>query len=331
MHQAIKRAITYERVVIGVTGLCILSLYAVGLAFQPATAYPMIPVISVEGNGVRGEPLRDNGRVPIVKVSSSDKLSDVFERIGYRLDGVRRHGEVPRVFIATLPPDLSHIAMPADRKVMFIKSSLPLILHVNELILAERMRIEILATLSEAWIELDSEDVAWLEKLRKRHDLEKLDFEALLRRIDVIPPSLAIAQAAEESGWGTSRFAREGNALFGQRIYKGKRGIVPKRRDDGERHKVRAFDHLIDGIKAYADNLNSHSAYASFRKAREKMRLAGVPIDGDELAKTLVRYSERREDYVRAIRQIIRTNGLQLFDKTRLGESLTIISGVPDA
>jgi Bax protein len=147
----------------------------------------------------------------------------------------------------------------------------------------------------------------------------------------VIPPSLALAQGAEESGWGTSRFAREGNALFGQRIFKGTRGIVPNKREQGKRYRVRAFDQLIDGVKAYADNLNTHPAYQLLREARAKRRADNRVVDGAALVPTLVKYSERREKYVETIKLIIRANGFLLYDKARLGDRLTVIASGADS
>jgi Bax protein len=326
MYRTLKNLVSYERFVIGLTGLCVLSLYAFALTQQPAHAYPLVPSMKVDATAKIAAPRAPQKPTRIMLVGSTDKLSDVFERIGYQLDGVRRHGEVPRLFLATLPRDLSKIRVAADRKSLFIKSALPLILHVNELILAERARIIALKTRLDQGEKLHADETAWLDQTRERYELEKLDFAEMLQRIDIIPPSLALAQGAEESGWGTSRFAREGNALFGQRIFKGTRGIVPMKRDRGQKHRVRAFGHLIDGVKAYADNLNTHSAYKLLREVRAKMRASGRVIDGKVLASTLVKYSERREKYVDTIKVIIRANHFHLYDKARLGDRLTVIA-----
>ena len=128
-------------------------------------------------------------------------------------------GEVPRLFIASLPADLKQMRRADLRKITFIKSILPLILHANELIEQERLRILALRDEAALGRRLAPKDIAWLTDTADRYGLNSLDFEVLLVRVDIIPPSLAIAQAAEESGWGTSRFAQEGNALFGQRAY----------------------------------------------------------------------------------------------------------------
>ncbi len=267
----------------------------------------------------------------LVHVKSTELLSDVFDRAGYRLDGVRRHGEVPRLFLVSLPGDLRKIRAPSHRKIMFIKTALPLILLANERIERDRMRIQILRTLIGAGVEIAADDAAWLTAITERHEVARIDFDKLLRRVDIIPPSLALAQGAEETGWGTSRFAHEGNALFGQRIFGGKGGLVPHRRDKGKTFKVRAFDDLIEGVKAYAHNLNTFAAYEEFRRAREALREAGLPLIGTELAKTLENYSERREAYIDTIRLIIRANALGMFDKARLGDALPRLVVSPDA
>ena len=140
----------------------------------------------------------------------------------------------------------------------------------------------------------------------------------LIRRVDVIPPSLALAQAAEESGWGTSRFARQGNAIFGQWTTADGPGLVPRERDEDKDHKVRIFGKLIDSVRAYMLNLNTHRAYRELRRARAALRRAGEPLNGHTLARFLHRYSERGADYVSAIRTMIEANGLDRLDDARL-------------
>lgn len=295
-----------------------------------ALSYAPIPPFSIDDPEWTTE--REGGdRGAQVQVKSAASLSNVFDRAGYRLDGVRRHGEVPRLFLVTLPRDLREVRTPSHRKVMFLKTALPLILLVNERIERDRMRIQILRTLIGAGVETTSGDAAWLMAIAERHGLERPDFDELLRRVDIIPPSLALAQGAEETGWGTSRFAHEGNALFGQRIFSGKGGLVPRRRDKGETFKVRAFEDLFDGVRAYAHNLNTFAAYKEFRRAREALRVAGLPLIGTDLAATLENYSERREAYIDTIRLIIRANALGIFDRARLGQALPRPVLSPDA
>ncbi len=302
----------------------------IGSTAGAALSYAPLPPFSI--NDPEWTMVRQGGDPgALVQVKSTELLSDVFDRAGYRLDGVRRHGEVPRLFLVSLPGDLRKIRAPSHRKIMFIKSALPLILLANERIERDRMRIQILRTLIGAGVEIAADDAAWLTAIAERHELARIDFDELLRRVDIIPPSLALAQGAEETGWGTSRFAHEGNALFGQRIFGGKGGLVPHRRAKGKTFKVRAFEDLIEGVKAYAHNLNTFAAYEEFRSAREALREAGLPLIGTELANTLENYSERREAYIDTIRLIIRANSLGMFDKARLGDALPRPVVSPDA
>jgi Bax protein len=256
--------------------------------------------------------------VPVQYVLPPLNLQPLFDRIGYRLDHVRRYGEVPRLFLVSLPLDLQQIKQSGKRKALFIKMALPLILHANEMILWDRRRVLRLLAKARVGKTIAPGEQIWLNNKANEYGLAEPDLTELVRRIDVIPPSLALAQAAEESGWGTSRFAREGNAIFGQRTWRGKNGIKPMRRDEGKKFKVRSFGSLIDGIMSYARNLNGHFAYDKFRLARETQRRRGGELDGYSLAPTLERYSERGGAYIKTIRMLMRVNKLQAFDKARL-------------
>jgi Bax protein len=243
-------------------------------------------------------------------------------RLDYRLEAVRRgEREVPRLFLASLPRDLAGLRAGAERKSAFLKVALPLVLKTNEALLERRARIIRLQQRRVHGSALSRGDRRWLDRMVKRYRLKHLDFEALLRRVDIVPPSLALAQAIEESGWGTSRFAREGNALFGQWTFKGEKGMRPLERRDDARHSVRSFDELSEAVHAYAHNLNTHPAYRRFRARRAELRRRDAPLDGFDLAGTLAGYSERRGAYVEALRGLIRHNGLGQFDAARLSGS----------
>ncbi len=254
-------------------------------------------------------------------VESVGALVDFFRRVDYQLEAVRQGDQpVPRVVIEQMPADLHGLEPAAQRKRVFIKLILPLVLFVNERILADRERLaELREDIRRFGRIPDPRDRAWLDHRRECYGVDVLDIEALLRRIDVIPPSLAVAQAAVESGWGTSRFVREGNAVFGQRTFAKGAGLVPLRRGEGETHEVRSFGRLLDSVAGYMFNLNSHHAYAAFRRARERQRKTHGELDGHALASTLKRYSERRGAYVQAIREIIETGDLRALDRARLG------------
>ncbi len=246
-------------------------------------------------------------------------LSDTFDTLGYDLDSVLAGDDrVPRVFFASLPPDLAQIREVGVRKSIFFKTVLPLILQVNEETLAERRRVWDLRYRMRLGQRLDAIDRLWLAGRFDRYGVASGDFEGLLVRMDIIPPSLALAQSAEESGWGTSRYVREGNALFGQRIFSDDRHMTPARRDDGKTHSIKAFDAIIDSVRGYVANLNTHPAYAAFRRDRAAMRAGGRPIDGMSLAGRLTRYSERGAGYIKTIRSIISVNRLSRLDDARL-------------
>lgn len=139
---------------------------------------------------------------------------------------------------------------------------------------------------------------------------------ALLSRVDVIPISLVLAQAANESAWGTSRFALEGNNIFGQWCYEEGCGIVPERRIRGASHEVKRFDSIASSVQSYFQNINSHHLYQEFRDSRARMRRQQQDLDSMELAYGLGRYSERGEHYVDEVQTIIEQNSLQERDRS---------------
>lgn len=242
------------------------------------------------------------------------------ERLGYTLSDIRSTGRaVPRVYIARLPADLSQITSVGQRKSLFIRITLPLILRVNDDIVSDRERLRVLINQVGGGNELRSRDRRWIADLAREYRTGADDLGELLTRVDTIPPSLALAQAAIESGWGTSRFARQGNALYGQWSFDGK-GIVPDGRDAGKTHRIKAFPRLLESVAEYARNLNSHAAYRDFRTIRAQFNSGQLRANGDRLAGTLGGYSERGTLYIDELRTIIRVNGLLDFDSTALEE-----------
>jgi Bax protein len=243
-------------------------------------------------------------------------LADYHRALGYSLDEVRRAGQpVPRVMLAELPMDLAKIEPTPLRKQLFIEGLLPIVLGVNERIAGDRDRLVALLDRQKAGEAISGRDNTWLKEIAMRYG--SMDAGELLRRVDVVPPSLAIAQAAIESGWGSSRFARQGNALFGQRVY-GPSGMQPAGLSADAGFGVRDFETLGAAVAAYADNLNSFSAYDALRAKRASLRAQGQLPDGLSLAGTLLRYSELGGDYVAQVRELIRINGLGALDKARL-------------
>lgn len=203
---------------------------------------------------------------------------------------------------------------------MFLATVLPVALYVNEK-LAEQRRILIWLDACRAKGKVpDAQTEAWLRAMAELYDTDP-KISALLARVDTVPPSLMLAQAAAESGWGTSRFAQQGNALFGEYTWGEANGMQPADTDGKVRIRVRRFDDIVDSVVSYARNLNTHPAYAGFRDARARARAGGVPLDSLELAGEFVRYSIRREAYVEDLRAIIRTNKLDDFDRARLDDA----------
>lgn len=267
-------------------------------------------------------------RAPL-EVQTAADLEAALDRFRYDLDAVRAGRQpVPRIALASLPPDLREVEPTDRRKDLFLKSVLPLILEANARVAAERARLLALLSARQPTAN-DRRDLAALAaRYQVTAEGDALSAEAraaLRRRVDTVPSSLALAQAAIESGWGTSRFAREGNALFGQWVWgEDADGIVPAARKAGQNHEVRAFGTLMESVEAYLLNLNRHPAYAAFRRTRAKARRAGGVPAGRELAGGLGQYSSRGEAYVDDVRAMIRQNDLGPLDRARLGPS-----GVP--
>ena len=250
---------------------------------------------------------------------SADTLDKTFTDMGYDLDQIRSGAQrVPRVFLASMPQDIGNISEVPRKKALFFKTVLPLILKVNAEIHEDRRRLWDLKSRLAKSDALLAVDRLWLIVMFERYRVERGKLSELLKRVDIIPVSLALAQAAEESGWGTSRFTREGNAMFGQWTTAKDKGLVPKNRDKGKTHKVKAFKSLLHSARAYVWNLNTHKAYRGLRTLRQQLRKKGVPIRGMVLVESLIRYSERGEEYVKGIRSLITKNKLKYFDEALL-------------
>jgi Bax protein len=236
-------------------------------------------------------------------------------RLDYDLDAVRR-GEafVPAVFATELPAHLTEIRETRLKKRTFIRLVLPLILENNTRITMTRDQLITIAAKTQK----TDDDRLWLKELAWDYEVDPTGpdlIQRLLQRIDVIPPSLAIAQSITESGWGTSRFAHSGRALYGQRTWSRGGGIVPKQRRSGEKYEVRAFRSLLESVASYMRNLNTHPAYAAMRAKRALDRQEGRAPSGHAMAAGLDRYAETGQQYIDDLRAIMRVNRLSDFDK----------------
>ena len=222
---------------------------------------------------------------------------------------------MPRLYVTALPKDLEEIQEIDARKDLFIRSVLPLVLIANEELRSQRRQLVSILEEYEENGEISILDHAWLDALAEHYGLEHGQYDVLLRRVDEIPPSLAVAQAIVESGWGTSRFALEGNALFGQRTLPGSADGMAAQLDTDVR--VKAFQDLMSSVRAYMYNLNTHQAYTDFRRLRAKEREENGQARGRILAGTLTDYAEL-EDYIGRLRSLIRVNNLAEFDRVYL-------------
>ncbi len=260
----------------------------------------------------------------IMTVATHQDLDQVFSAQDYNLRDVYAGStEVPPIFLTRLPTDLHLIEQPKDKKEIFIQSILPLVLLVNDHIADSRKRLFRVWEKQSRGEKLTDAESDFIAKLSDEYGVPDRNFEKLAMRVDIIPPSLAIAQAAEESGWGTSRFVQHGNALFGQQVYNSEEGIVPQSRDGGRQHLVKRFDNLFATVLSYSRNLNTHNAYSDFRAKRAQMRNNRQYMDSVQLIESLESYSERRGHYVQTIKRIIRSNDLQALDRARLDAAST--------
>lgn len=268
---------------------------------------------------------------------SYQEVGELFEDLNYTPEawqaGIR---EVPRAYLTDIAPrwrdKVSNDVTVLTKKRIFFRALAPLALRSNELILRDRGRAADLEKRLAAGDTLNGDDSEWLANLAVKYGvaqdgkapLDQKALDELMVRVDIVPVSLVLSQCAEESGWGTSRFAAEGNALFGQWSWGGK-GIKPEQQREGMGdYRIAAFETPLASVMAYMMNLNTHAAYAGLRARRAQMRSGGERIAGWELAKTLDKYSERGAAYVDSLHGIMRVNKLDPADDAFLGDGPTI-------
>ncbi len=244
---------------------------------------------------------------------NASTIKQLFEDTNYTLNDVRKTKLVKPVALTLLPNEIKMIESSSKRKEFFIQIVLPLILKENNNIRLDRKRLFSIINKSNN-TDLEKK---WLDKKYKQYGIPSKDLSILKIRMDEVPVSLALAQAAKETGWGTSRFAQEGNALFGQWTWSGE-GLKPKDSDASEGHKVMRFNVLQASVRAYQRNLNTHSTYKGFRQERAKLRDKGKELDSLILSKFLDQYAETGNQYVEVLQKIIKQNNLQDFDDAKL-------------
>jgi len=242
-------------------------------------------------------------------------LKIIFTKYAYTIESVRENKLVPDISINKFPKDFTSIKSTNDKKSLFIKSLLPLIIKENNQILLTNNRIKKIHQSTIKYITKDN--ALWLKKQFKKYKVSSHDINDLLIKVDTIPVSIALAQAAIESGWGTSRFVTEGNALFGQWSWFKGSGIVPKDRDSKETYEIKSFESLRQSVAAYMKNLNSNDNYSEFRIVRGNYRENSNVINSIELLKYLSSYAENSE-YSKILEKIIMKNNLQEFDEAKI-------------
>jgi len=241
---------------------------------------------------------------------------NLFKDVNYDLNTVRDKKTVKPIYFTQFPKDLDEIENIQLKKETFIKIVLPLIVAENEKILDDRLKLK---KISSRKITTD-EEKTWLRQKFLEYKVKKGSMSDLRNRMDIIPASIALAQAAKESGLGTSRFALEGNAIFGQWTWSGQ-GIEPLLRDKTKKHKILRFPILRASVKSYKNNLNTHKSYVKFREKRSEMRQKNKKINGLELTETLKNYAETGSEYTKILEQIIKQNQLMDFEPVRLASS----------
>ena len=244
---------------------------------------------------------------------SASTIKQLFKDTNYNLKDVRKNKLVKPINLDLLPEEMKMIENTSQRKNLFIQIVLPLILDENNQIKLDRKKLFVVLNKNN---NSDAEQ-KWLNMKFKQYGVKNKDLSTLKIRMDEIPVSLAIAQSAKETGWGTSRFALEGNALFGQWTFSGD-GIKPKSSDNDKTHKVMKFQILKASVRAYQRNLNTHSSYKKFRKLRAQSRDNDEKLDSLILADCLDQYAATGVEYTKTLKKIILQNSLKDFDEVKL-------------
>ena len=235
---------------------------------------------------------------------NTQTVLNLFEDLEYDLDHVRNKKKVKPIYFTRLPKDLNTIKSIKDKKETFLQILLPLVVAENEKIKKDREYLLKILKENES-----VENKKWLNKKYKAYKVSDRNVSELIEKIDIIPTSIALAQAAKESGWGTSRFALEGNAIYGQWTWSGD-GIEPLEKTKDQNHKILKFPLLRASVKAYINNLNTHRGYKNFRLKRAEIRKNNKKLKGLELIHELENYAQTGKEYTRILEKIIEQNDL---------------------
>tara|TARA_Y100001970_G_scaffold199571_1_gene242733 strand:- start:1366 stop:2535 length:1170 start_codon:yes stop_codon:yes gene_type:complete len=306
----------------------VLTVFLIGFVVSLITVRPYIKLVTNQikfthvakeyksnfQNNTKSEKFKSEKQQGDNNISIDTQLTlNLFENLKYDLDSIRLGQTVKPIYLSQLPKDLRKIKSTEKKKETFIKIVMPLILDENNKILENRKKLfKILSKQSNT-----RGEKVWLKRRFQDYEIKNEDVAELKVRMDIIPVSIAIAQAAKESGWGTSRFALEGNAMFGQWTW-GKDGIEPSDKKIGSGHKILRFSMLRSSVVAYQKNLNTHNGYKEFREKRSELRRIKKEVSGLDLVNYLDRYAATGKEYVKILRKIISQNKLTDFDNAVL-------------
>jgi len=262
------------------------------------------------------------GKEIVVEVSSTEQLGEYFDSVGYNVaanpDILKA---IPRFRFTHIPKSWEEDTSVPLKKSVFFRAGASAILQVNESLIQERQRLSNLMLNN-----ISQKDRKWLTQMMSTYKVTENaesftddQLKELIIRVDAIPPSLALVQSAIESGWGGSRFAKEGNAMFGQ--WTTSDGIKAK----GSDARLAAFPDPRESLNAYCLNLNTHSSYAQFRAARAEMRKANKPLDGAKLAEYLGSYSEKGDEYIKLLKGMIKRDRLEIADSAQLAKGPIVV------
>ena len=256
----------------------------------------------------------------LFKVKSADEDNFIYD---FQTDQIRETKIIPNIIFAKLPNDLKSVKTIKNRKDLFIKITLPIIVQENKKLISLNNKLR---SIKNNFGHISRKDALWTQNLMEEYNADTLD--AMLVKVDEIPVSLALAQAVIESGWGTSRFAYEGNALFGQYVWgKSKSGIIPKDRETDAKYKIKSFNSLSESVASYMKNLNTNFHYHEFRINRFVLRSNNLSLNGSHLANYLSNYSIEK-DYTDKIINIIEMNNFEDFDDLRIEQQNPLVTEI---
>ena len=245
---------------------------------------------------------------------NTQTVLNLFDDLEYDLDNVRNKKLVKPIYFTRLPKDLNEMRSVTKKKETFLQILLPLVVAENESIVKDRKYL--LEILKQNQSEKNKK---WINKKYKKYRVSQKNIDELIEKMDIIPVSIALAQAAKESGWGTSRFALEGNAIFGQWTWNGV-GIEPLEKVEGTKHKILKFPLLRASVKAYITNLNTHAGYKSFRQKRQELRNQNKGLSGLDLIHELDNYAQTGKEYTKILEKIINQNDLDEFENVMIDD-----------